>query len=100
MAYDKKKTIKEAIGKVTMYDAERENSYGKGLDCGPCPPSSSYPCLYISGKEAPALDGKKVGDEFTMVVKAKVRGHSSRQTEGKEKCDDYDIELRSIGVAK
>ena len=99
MAYDKKKVVKEAIGKVTLYDAARE--YGKGMDiCSPCPPSASYPCLYISGKEAPALKGKEVGDEFTMVVKAKVRSHSQRESTSSDKSDDYDIELQSIGVAK
>lgn len=95
---DKKKILKESIGKVTMYDASREGY--KGELCSPCPPSSSFPCLYLSGKEAPALEGKKVGDEFTMVVKAKIRSHTSRQAEGKEKNDDYDVELHSIGVAK
>lgn len=99
MAYDKKKVLKESIGKVTMYSAERDNSY-KGELCTPCPPSQSFPCLYISGKEAPALKGKTVGDEFTMVVKAKIRSHSSRQSEGKEKNEDYDVELQSIGVTK
>ena len=99
MAIDKKAITKKAIGKVTMYDAARTYDNLEKA-CSPCPPSDSYPCLYISGKDAPALKGQEVGDEFTMVVKAKVRSHSQRESTSMGKTDDYDIELQSIGVAK
>jgi len=97
---DKKKVIKESIGKVTLISAARDHSMKEPSEATSCPLSASYPCLYISGKEAPAISGKSVGDEFTMVIKAKIRSHSSRLLGTSGKTDDYDIELHSIGVEK
>ena len=53
----------------------------------------------LSSKEAPMLSGAKVGSKITMLVKATVKGVSSRHNSGSDKSEECTLEINKIGVA-
>jgi hypothetical protein len=94
----KKDLVKSALSKVVMHDAGIEE--GKGLEScavSPSKPKSKYyPTIYLEGKQAPALKGANVGDECTLVIKAKVVGVSLDEREDSKR-EEYRLEIHEIG---
>lgn len=90
----KKEIIKAAVAKVPMKDV------GKDYSIMPETVKSSggkhYPNIYISSDEAPFLEGVKVGDEETLVIKVKVMS-SSERIHGKEVKCDYTLDIVKMG---
>ena len=95
----KKDIMKTSIDKIKLVDAGVKNKYGIS---SPKPVSDyenqvSYPHLDLDTKEAPMLTGCEVGEEVTLLVKAKVTSHSLR--EGKDhKNENFCLEVCQIGV--
>lgn len=94
----KKEIIKGALSKVKLVDAgtKRETSM-----CGPVEDSSEprifYPSLYLNTKEAPMLAGSEVGEDITLLIKAKITSHSVNEN-SKKKNEDFNLEIKKIGV--
>lgn len=99
---NKKEILKSAIEKVKLVDAGVKQS---NTDM-PCAVSNApkdrvyYPSIYLSSKEAPMLIGTDVGSEVTMLIKGKVTSHSLRERDGQDKHEDFNLEIREIGVVE
>lgn len=94
----KRNILKMAVGEVILKDAGHKME--KGIDCGPVPMKKDkkwYPCLYLSTEDVPALEGRDAGTEVTIVARAFIKGHSLNDN-GDKKRENFDLELRSIGI--
>ena len=100
MKDSKKGIISAAIENVKLVDAGVKNKYGS-MDCAKPMTSSKdrvyYPNLYLDTKEAPMLSGSDVGEEVTLLVKAKVISHSLNEGLDR-KNENFSLEIRKIGV--
>lgn len=94
---DKKKIVKNALSAIKMHDAGRK--LGEPKPIAYSSPTKSYPRLYLSAKEAPALAGANVGDKMTLVLHAEVTSHSSSHNRH-NKSDNYDLEIHKIGKSE
>lgn len=96
----KKEIVSAAIDRVKLVDAGVKNKYGSTMDCAK-PVSSEnrvyYPSLYLDIKEAPMLAGTDVGEEVTILVKAKITSHSLSESPDR-KNENFCLEIRKIGV--
>lgn len=99
MATDPKKDIlKLAVNKVVMYDAGTKPEKYKPMPM-PSSPAKYYPCVYVDSKHAPCLKGCEVGEELTLVVKAKIVGHDASES-GNHSSDNYRLEIREMGTVE
>lgn len=97
MAEDKKKVIKDALSKIKMKDVGTK--IGGEMPVKSVSEDSSkkyYPCVYLSSDLVPSLDGCKVGDEETMVIKVRIKSISERES-GSEKKKDYSLDILEMG---
>ena len=90
----KKEIIKAAVAKVPMKDVGKE--YGIMPETAKSSDGKHYPNIYISSDEAPFLEGCKVGDEETLVIKAKIVSTSER-VHGKDTKCDYTLDIIKMG---
>ena len=56
-------------------------------------PKPYYPSLTLDAEQLPQLQNYEVGEEVTLIFKAKVVGHEIRERDGEKKIDEYRIEL-------
>ena len=59
-----------------------------------------FPSLYLSVKQLPELEGYEVEDSITLIIKGVIKSHSVREEEDDEKRENFDIEIKKIGLIK
>ena len=98
MENSKKDIVKNVLEKVKLVDAGVKNKYGLApVSCSDKEDVLRYPNLYLSTKEAPMLSDCEVGDEVTLLIKAKVVSHSVDESSN-HKNENFSLEIRKIGV--
>lgn len=94
--------MKGALDKVKLIDTGVKNKYGNlNSECSKSSTAHEdriyYPNLYLDLKEAPMLTGSEVGEEVTLLVKAKIISHSLNDNL-EHKNESFSLEIRKLGV--
>ena len=56
-----------------------------------------YPDMYLNAKQAPALVGREVEDNVTLIVKGRITSHSKNERRNGTNRENFNIEIRQIG---
>lgn len=95
---NKQKILKTILDKVKMVSSGIKNkSHDTDVPCCVEEKDVRYPMLFLTTKEAPTLEGSEVEDEVTLVLKAVIVGRRMDVMKGKDKRENFDLEIHKIG---
>ena len=93
----KREVVLSALSKVKMHDAGQKVKKNSDY-CSPMKmPSVRYPSMYLNIEQAPDLKGKEVGDEVTLLIKAKINSHSLNEDDRGSK-ENFELDVKKIGL--
>lgn len=98
----KKEVLKLSLEKVSLSSAGIKNKYNTLCE-SPVKKEKNkvfYPSLYLNSREAPDLAGSEVGKELNMVLKVAVTRHELNERDGRDKDENFTLEIRKIGIIK